>query len=226
MTRDPELDRRIADVLARLAMLSEVQGHTLEKTRSSGDENHGAIPAGVSGSATDEDRPPPIDSHLYAHFAWQFAHARSDSLRWFLVYRAESELSARKHRVPEGRTAQAPTAEDRDVMMVKLYEGWSSAEAAVAESLRAGHIREAALRKVRSTDRRDADTGRKLPGWRGKSDEDRVKAIKSYQREHPSAKAEAIASELGTSPRTIRSYMKGYQRMSGHARIGTGVRSR
>ena len=221
MYRDPELDRRIANVLAKLATLSEVPAASIDVTQAKDAEGHD-LPGGVSVRHRDPDKPPPLDRSLYDYFAFMFARCTTDAERRLWLYLAEDAYANRVSRPPDQRAAgtlkqKREGTEDRDHRIIEWYEGVDSLRAAIAESSHAGYCSEANVRKVRRDARRNPDNGHRLPGWAGWSDEERVKAINSWRAKGVTSPT-AIAAELGTRRQSVERYVGGYRRRRDTAR--------
>lgn len=227
MTRDPELDRRIADVLAKLSTLSEVPAASVDITQAKAAERD--LPAGVSERQRDPDRPPSKERSLYDYYAWVFARAHTDHERRTWLYLAETDLNVRQHRAPfereeytthkdrgrvigQGLADQEGARNRRNRRILDWYEGLPALMAALAESAHGGHVSEANVRQVRIRDRRDPETGIKYAGWKGMSDEDRTKAIENLRRQGMGRPS--IAQELGVAQGTVQRYEAGYKRTS------------
>lgn len=201
--RDPELERRIQNVLAQMSKLSEVRAASIGKGR--GGESDRVGPQGTDQSLrpAKADRPPSKDRSLFDWYAFHFAKATADAGRRVLLWMAESDLKTRLYGATGGDVA--PSGERRDERIVAWYEGSHPLEAAMLESHHGGYCSEQNVREVRRRARRNPETGAPLPGWPGWTDEERTKAVRNLKTLGKSIRESAM--ELGVTKHQIERYL-------------------
>lgn len=146
--RDPELDRRIREVLQRLRFISEAPASRAP------DED---TPRGATGSRPprgvrfERQGPPRKDDSLHDYWKWQFEQTTDWSRLHYLILFAERDLARAMRR---GANYSHETEESRAKRILVSYAGWHPMEAALVEDVSEGFIR-----KVRRVNHLDPGTG-------------------------------------------------------------------